>query len=267
LKTILVCLFLLVLPPDVSASQDLVQRARDFLSPLVARVLGEDTARRWFGSSFTEEIELPAIPEIVRDARSTTRRAALNENTLQEEQWIRYNRRFVEEVFEASRRLRPNTNDIAQWMNVLMQGGTHEGVYRGMVLDQTYAGLENYPQNSSADLADFVVEYFEKYLNRTQTVERISEVNFFSIKRILVENSLEVFETLATNDPDSVYRWYAHLSGTLAYKYPEVFIEEPRSTTSMYHHYQWGQAVPEQVMKAELIVKLHQVMNFLQGSN
>lgn len=256
---------LITLSPTAQA-QSFMDRLGETLSPFVSRLLGDEVAQRWFGSSFREEIELPEIPEIVRDARSTNRRSAMNENTLEKEVWDRYNYRFVKEIFEVTRRLRANTNDIAQWMNVLSQGGTHEGVYRAMVLDQTYAGLENYPQNSNRDLSEFVVEYFEKYLNRNQTVERILEVNFFSIKRILVENSLEVFETLAGKDPDHLYRWYGHLSGTLAYQYPEVFYEEPRSIQSMNHHYEWAKAVPEQLVKAELIIKLHQVMNFLQGS-
>lgn len=236
----------------------------DSLRPLVEKTLGEEAATRWFGPKDYGEVALPEIPEVIKDARSTKKRSELNQNTLSEEVWTRYNQRFVGEVFEAVRLVKPNSNDQAQWYNVLSQGGTQEGVYRGIILDQTYTGLENYPEDSSEALADFGVTYFKTYLNKDQTRERLKGVNFYSLKRILVENSLEIFEMLAGSEPDALYRWYAHLSGTLAQNHPEVFLDGQRANRSMLHHYEWAKAAPEQLIKAELIVKLHLVMNFLQ---
>lgn len=268
MKSIVLILMMTFLCRNLYASDlSLVQKATQWIRPLVVTALGEDVATRWFGQDDTLDIELPQLPDLVSDARSTKSRAALNSVSLSDDVWLKYNQRFVLEVFESTRRLKPNSNDIHQWMNVLSQGGTQEGVYRGLVLDQTYGGLENYPLNSTAALAEFAVAIFKTYLKREQTAERLSQVNFFSLKRILVERSLEIFEALAATDPDLVYRWYGHLSGTLARDFPEVFSESPRSKTSMVYHYQWAQSAPEQLIKSEMIIKLHLVMNFLQGSN
>jgi hypothetical protein len=267
LKSILVLTLALFLNTHAIASQSITEKISHFLRPLIENTLGEEVALRWLGADRSEDIELPALPDLVSDARLAQARTSLNDATLSDEVWMKYNQRFILEIFESTRRLRPNSNDVHQWMNVLSQGGTQEGVYRGLVLDQTYGGLENYPMNSSADLAQFSVEIFKQYLKREQTVERLAQVNFFSLKRILVERSLEIFEAIAASEVDMVYRWYGHLSGTLAREYPEVFTESPRSQTSMRYHYEWAKTSPEQLIKAELIIKLHLVMNYLQGAS
>jgi hypothetical protein len=118
---------------------------------------------------------LPEIPDLVRDARSAKTRKALNDFTLSDEVWLKYNQGFIQEIFESTRRLRPNANDVHQWMNVLSQGGTHEGVYRGLVLDQTYGGLENYPLNATPDLAIFAVDIFQKYLKENKLLSGSSK--------------------------------------------------------------------------------------------
>jgi len=244
----------------------LIVKIQELIRPYALKVLGEETTTRWFGESWTSELELPAIPEIIRDARSSVQRQALNENTLPQEVWRSYNVRFVTELYEATRRLKANSNDLAKWMNVLDQGGSQEGVYRALVLDQTYAGLENYPEPMNEAMIKFSESFSKKYLNRERTVEQLTGVNFFSIKRILVENSLEVLDALAKENSDNVYRWYAYFSGEMAYLYPNAFLDEIRLNKSMLRHYDWAQKSPEQLLKAELITKLHLIMNHIQGS-
>jgi hypothetical protein len=150
-------------------------------------------------------------------------------------------------------------------MNVFSQGATQEGVYRAMVLDQIYAGLENFPNPVNEEVVDFTIWYMKKFNDREYPREKIEGINFFSIKRIITEKSLETLDGLAAREADDFYRWYAVFSGELSRKYPSAFRNELRSNPVMSRHEAWAKGSPEQLIKAEMIIKLHLVFNFIQG--
>lgn len=268
-KIILLLFFCVLISPSLSQAQEdspqtLVEQVKSFFRPLVASTLGEQTAEKYFGVEL-DHLELPEPPELVADARSAKENKVLNENVLDEKAWQRYNLNFVKELYQNVRKSSPNRNDIAQWMNVLDQGGTQEGVYRAMVLDQSYAGLENFSNPVTQEVADFTLWYMDKFNDREYTPDKVEGVNFFSVKRIMTEHSLNTMDGLRERDADDFYRWYAVFSGELARRYPNAFVDELRSHEKMRRHEAWAQKMPEQLVKSEMIIKLHLVFNYLQG--
>lgn len=231
---------------------------------LVTRFLGEEIASQIFGESL-DSLTLPPPPELERDARSVRERRALNNNNLSEEQWQKYNYNFVLELFEVVRQSRANSNDVAQWMNVLQQGGKQEGVYRALVLDQTYAGLENFPRDINDDVIDFTMWFMKTFNVREYRREQLVGINFYSIKRIAAERTLEVLDALGQRNSEDLYIWYGVFSGEMARRYPLLFVNEVRKNQQMNYHAAWAQSMPEQIIKAEVLIKLHMVFNFLQG--
>lgn len=244
----------------VTLSTQLKEKSRSF----IASVLGEELALTLFGESI-DSLELPAPPTLEKDARSMGVQSELNTNNLTPEQWKKYNYNYVNELFEVVRQSRPNANDIAQWMNVLEQGGKQEGVYRALVLDQTYAGLENFPRDMNEEVISFTIWFMKTFNNKEYKKEQLIGVNFFSIKRIVAERTLEIIDALGQRSPDDLYDWYGVFSGEMARRYPEIFINEIRKNQQMNYHAAWAQTMPEQIIKAETLIKLHMVFNFLQG--
>lgn len=244
----------------VTLADQLKGKTRSF----VARFLGEEVASSLFGESL-DTLQLPTPPTLEKDARSVSVRNELNTNDLTEEQWKKYNYNYVNELFEVVRQSRPNSNDIAQWMNVLEQGGKQEGVYRALVLDQTYAGLENFPRDMNEEVIAFTMWFMKTFNNKEYKKEQLVGVNFFSIKRIVTERTLETIDALGQRSPDDLYDWYGVFSGEMARRYPEIFVNEIRKNQQMNYHAAWAQTMPEQIIKAEALIKLHMIFNFLQG--
>lgn len=252
------------LAQERNSNDTLVGQIKSALRPVAVSLLGEETASEYFGHVL-DQLELPTPPELEENAKDATAKKALNENTLSEKQWERYNINYVKELFQVVRKSQANRNDLAKWMNVLSQGATQEGVYRAMVLDQTYAGLENYPKAVNEAVVDFTIWYMKKFNNREYSRDKVEGVNFFSIKRIMSEKSLETLDGLALQAADDFYRWYAVFSGELARRYPNAFRDELRSNPMMSRHEAWAKGSPEQLIKAEMLIKLHLVFNYLQG--
>lgn len=147
-------------------------------------------------------------------------------------------------------------------MNVLHQGGTREGVYRALVLDSTYAGLENYPNPLNDGLIDFAVEYYTTYVGRTIKKESLEKINFYTLKRLATERTLEVVDELGKNK-DHLQRWYAVFSGDLAKRFPEIWQNKIRKDTNKKFHLSWAKQAPSQHLKSEVIIKLHKAFNYL----
>lgn len=253
-----------VLAQEEESDATLMEQIKSALRPIAVSLLGEETANEYFGHRL-DELELPAPPELVKNAKDASVKEALNENSLDEKQWERYNLNYIKELFDIVRKDQANRNDLAKWMNVLSQGATQEGVYRAMVLDQTYAGLENYPNPVNEEVVDFTIWYMKKFNDREYPRDKVEGINFFSIKRIMTEKSLETLDGLAVRKADDFYRWYAVFSGELARRYPNAFRDKLRSNPMMARHEGWAKGSPEQLIKAEMIIKLHLVFNYLQG--
>lgn len=252
----------MVLAQDSSVT--LIDQLKGKARNLVTRFVGDEAASKIFGEQL-DSLSIPALPELEKDARSVVERTVLNTNDLTEEQWNKYNYNYVIELFEVVRQTRPNANDISQWMNVLQQGGKQEGVYRALVLDQTYAGLENFPRDINQEVIEFTLWFMKTFNGRDYKREQLNGINFFSIKRIAAERTLDIFDALGQKSAEDLYTWYGVFSGEMARRYPLLFVNEVRQNQQMNYHAAWAQSMPEQIIKAEMIIKLHMIFNFLQG--
>lgn len=256
-------IFLLVFSLSTSSHAFSIEELKMSFRPMLENVFGQERVAAWYNDP--QEIELPEIPEVSSDVRSV-RAYDRHEvaDTFDEERRRQYNYAFISELYQVVRAEQATRNDFATWMNTLEQGGSREGVYRALVLDNTYAGLENYSPDANREVQDFVISYMETYLARTPNRESLEEISFYTLKRIVVERTLDVINELTENH-DDLFRWYAVFSAQMAREYPDIWTNDIRRNQQSYFHYRWAQNVPTQHIKSEVIIKIHSVMNHLMG--
>lgn len=266
-------IFILGLILSVEAfSQDLVEsgwkaRARD----VITKIAGVEWSNKLLGKlpEPIPEVELPLIPKIIKkstDVSSYTKKdkAATEFDKLPPTRRRQFDYAFLQELFLVTRKTEPKDEDLANWLNTLDQGGSREGIYQALVLDEVYSSLENMNEKPSPRLVEFIILYSNKYLAQTFKPESLDQLNLFSHKRIMTEKGLDILEYFETNDLDSMYRWYAVLSADLATKYAPLLKSDIRKSSSVKFHYEWAKGMPIQHIKSEFIIKLHSVMNGMQ---
>ncbi len=243
--------------------QEFIANLKEELRPHLVKVLGEEKVNDLLGQNISE-IPLPKIPDLTKDSRSTTVYSVTEHAgsvQVSKEDQEKYNYYFVKELFEAVRRREANDNEVSQWMNVLQQGGTREGVYRGLVLDQTYAGLENYPMPVNDSLVAFASRFLEVYTGKKYETEKLMGFNFFALKRSVTERALEVIDAF-DNQQDRM-NWYAVLSAELARDHGQAFDNKTRTNVDPGVHQNWASSYSTQYLKSEVIIKLHTIFNSL----
>tara|TARA_R110000868_G_scaffold164359_4_gene396870 strand:+ start:10239 stop:11036 length:798 start_codon:yes stop_codon:yes gene_type:complete len=243
--------------------QSFIANIKKQARPHLVKMLGEEKVNELLGQEIGK-VALPPIPALSKDSTSTdvySVKEHLGSVKISKEDLEKYNYYFVKELFEAVRRREANANEIAQWMNVLQQGGTREGVYRGLVLDQTYAGLENYPMPVNDTLVKFTSNFLEVYTGKKYELEKLMSFNFFALKRNVTERALEVLDAMPSQEDRAA--WYAVLSAQLAVDHPQIFDNKTRTNIDPLVHQNWAMSYPTQYLKSEIIIKLHKVFNGL----
>ncbi len=210
-----------------------------------------------------EVISLPQIPRIIENATSTQTITLHNKNIkLNQIEIKKYNYLFIKELYIVIRGDTPSSVKLNQWQNVLDQGGTREGIYRAMVLDNYYFSLENNANTlPSARLQKYTTFFLEKYISQTINKQSLSTLNPYRIKKIAVSKALDIID-LFTNTTD-LYNWYAILSADLAKQTNFNSKNILRNSTSPQDHKKWAKQVPIQHIKSELIIKMHITFNKL----
>lgn len=244
------------------------------LRGIITQVAGEEWSQKLLGKAPQEvsEIALPDIPQNVKkstDVTSYTKKTKdLTEfDKLPPERKRQFNYNFLEELFQVTRKTEPKDEDLANWLNTLEQGGSREGIYQALVLDEVYNGLESMEEKPSKRLIDYCLHFSEKYLNQTFNPQSITQLNLYSLKRIFTEKGLDLLEYYEVRDLDSLYRWYAVFSEDIARNYGMVMKSDIRKNESAKFHYEWAKSMPIQHIKSEYIIKMHAVMNSLQLLN
>lgn len=215
------------------------------------------------------EVALPEIPQVVKkstDVGSYTKKtkAPTEFDKLPAERKRQFDYKFLEELYVATRKTEAKDEDLVNWLNTLDQGGSREGVYQALVLDEVYSGLESIEEKPTKKLLDYCLKFSQKYLNQTFKAESLTQLNLYSLKRIFTEKALDLIEHYETHDLDQLYRWYAVFSSDLA-KEQGSWLKSPiRQNDSAKYHYEWAKSMPIQHVKSEFIIKLHTVMNGLQ---
>jgi hypothetical protein len=239
-------------------------------------VAGEEWGNKLLGAApvqpvaETPEVPMPEIPKIVKKStdvgtydKKTKEPTAYDRLPSERRRQFDYN--FIQELFQVTRKTEAKDEDLANWMNTLDQGGSREGIYQALVLDEVYSAMENMEEKPSKKLQDFFIQNSQKYLNQGLKPESISALNLYSLKRILTEKGLDLMENYETKDLDQLYRWYANFSGDLGKGYSSYLQSDVRKNPSSKYHYEWAKNMPIQHLKSEYIIKLHTVMNGLQA--
>ncbi len=218
-----------------------------------------------------DEVELPSIPEIVRDAKSTDVYNKSGKIYLQggafkklsEKDKRKYRLAFIQELYLNVTGSAAEKDKILTALNIIERGGSREGVYRSVVLSPEYSALEGFSEAPSADLINFSHKYGQRFLARNFNKTQMQKINLYGIKRVVTEKSLEIMDSFSKND-DDLLRWYAVMSSELAKKFPLLWSGKTRTNKSALYHLNWAKSVPLQLIKSEVMIKLHKVMNSLQ---
>jgi hypothetical protein len=242
------------------------------LRGVITSIAGTEWSNKLLGEmpvASTPEVELPVIPQTVKkstDIGSYTKqqKGPTEYDELPAERKRQFDYKFLEELFQVTRKTEAKDEDLVNWLNNLEQGGSREGIYQALVLDEVYNDLESIDEAPTEKLTEFALKFSQKYLNQTFNPESISRLNLYSLKRIFTEKGLDLMEHFEMHDLDALYRWYANLSADLATDYKPLLRSNVRAETSAKYHYEWAKGMPLQHIKSEFIIKLHLVMNGLQ---
>ncbi len=271
-KTIILLGFCISLSAGAAPASESTWKVK--LRDLVSQVAGVEWSTKIFGQppEPAPEFPMPEIPAVVKkstDVGSYTKKTKgpTEFDKLPVERKRQFNYKFLEELYQVTRKTAPKDEDLANWLNTLEQGGSREGVYQGLVLDEVYAGLEGMEERPSTKLLDFCLKYSQTYLAQTFKPEGLLKLNLYSLKRIFTERGLDLLEYYEVQDLDSLYRWYALFSAEIARDHGALLQSSIRQESSAAYHYEWAKGMPVQHIKSEYIIKLHLVMNALQLQN
>lgn len=263
LKTLVISLLLsifIITDAKAFSFNEIGAQGRNFLE----LILGSERVASWF-SSPEEPVQMPPLPDVIENSRSTEAyERKESEDKYDDELRYQYNLTFIRELYQVVRNERATRDDQARWMNTLGQGGSREGVYRALVLDNAYAGKENYGPIVNQELIEFTRSFMQKFTGREVKVESLQEMSFYTLKRVVTEQIFSIINELLIEE-DHLFRWYGNFSSDLAVEYPQLWENEVRARRSTWDHYYWAKEVPTQHIKSEVIIKLHKVMNYLMG--
>lgn len=250
------------------------QKARSVLVKLVGteksnQILGQGPVV----SEEAESLKMPTLPLLekkntdssVYRMDSELRAQGKEFESLSLEKRRSYEIAYIKELFQATRRAPAKEDDLAKWINVLEGGGSREGVYRGVVLDDVYASLENYEEPLSEKILPWTISFSRKYLALAFKESVLKQGNLFFLKRVISEKVFEMLDALESK-PDDFRVWYAIYSAELAKDFPQLWKDGIRSDKRSETHYKWAKKAHIQHIKSETVIKLHIVMNSLQDA-
>lgn len=226
----------------------------------------------FFGPIPVPVVVEPKLPEIPKQVKKSTDIANYTKlvkepteyDKLPKDRKRQFDYKFVQELFKVTRRTEARYEDLSSWLNVLEQGGSREGIYQGLVLDDIYAAMENIEEKPSQRLLSFSLKFSQRFLNQTFKQESLAQLNLYSLKRILVEKALDLMEHYEVHNLENLNQWYSIFSSELAKDYGALLKSPIRQDIRSEYHLQWAKSMPVQHIKSEFIIKLHKVMNGLQ---
>lgn len=235
------------------------------LRPTLMKIVGEEWTIKLIGAEDPSlkivEMVMPPIPKVEDNAKSTAVYDRKKDSiSIKPEVEQKFNYAFIQEAYEATRQTKPNDDEISQMMNVLSQGGTREGVYRMLVLDSVYGGMENWDKPVKSVTADFAVYFYGKYLGKKVQKKNFEGMSVYTLKRLIGEKALEITDAFG-EDRDALERWYAIMSADLAAKFPSIWSNKMRKNKAAIDHKAWASKVPLQHIKSELVIKIHSALN------
>ena len=261
-------LSLSVLAQEVKLESEWKTKGREIVSSIAGPVWGA----KLFGpipKPPIVEAKLPEIPKQVKKGTDVASYTKLKKDSteydrLPNDRKRQFDYKFLQELFQVTRKTEAREEDLATWLNTLDQGGSREGIYQALVLDEVYASLENREEKPSNRLLDFSLKFSQRFFNQTFTKESLGKLNLYSIKRIFTEKGLDLMENYEVNKLEDLYQWYSVFSSELAKDYDMLLKAPVRKDPRLEFHLKWAESMPVQHIKSEFIIKLHTVMNGLQ---
>jgi len=239
---------------------------------MVSSVVGASWGDKLFGPAPKAPEVQAALPEIPVQVKKSTdvgnytklKKDPTEYDRLPNERRRQFNYKFLQELFVVTRKAEARDEDLSTWLNTLDQGGSREGIYQALVLDEVYAALEEMDDKPTDKLLEFSLKISQRFFNQTFKKESLSALNLYSLKRILTEKGLDLIEYYEVNNLEDLYKWYAVFSAELARDYAPLLKTSIRQDPNVDYHLQWAKSMPIQHIKSEFIIKLHSVMNGLQ---
>lgn len=245
------------------------------LRSVITQVAGAEWSNKLLGEPPAPPVPAITLPTIPQNFKKSTDVGSYTKKTkepteydkLPAERKRQFDYKFIEELFQVTRKTEAKDEDLSNWLNTLDQGGSREGIYQALTLDEVYNGLESIEEKPTQKLLDYCLMFSQKFVNQTFKTESLQSLNLYSLKRIFTEKGLDLLDYYEVNDLDSLYRWYALFSAEIAKQYQPFLKSKLRQETSPEYHYQWAKSMPIQHIKSEYIIKMHAVMNGLQLLN
>jgi len=244
---------------------------KGMVRPYISKYISESFAIKILGAAPEVEatVTLPEIPKSVHDNTNLKSFDRIQKDPtefdkLPPEKKRQYDYNFINEIYLVTRKTPPRDEDYSKWLNSLEQGGSRDGLYQALVLDDVYTSLESIEEKSNDTLIKFCLDFSQKYINQTFSAEAVKDLNVYSLKRILAEKALDILGHYETTNLDDMYRWYAVFSADMATQYPNALSGVVRTNQSVEFHYNWAKEMPLQQIKSEVLIKLHTIMNRLQ---
>ena len=239
------------------------------LRNVITQVAGAEWSNKLLGAPPAEPVVEMQMPKIPQNFKKSTDVSSYTKKTkeptaydkLPADRKRQFDYKFIEELFMVTRKTEAKDEDLSNWLNTLDQGGSREGIYQALTLDEVYNGLESIEEKPTQKLLNFCLTFSQKFLNQTFKTESLSQLNLYSLKRIFTEKGLDLLEYYEVNDLDALYRWYALFSAELAKNQAQFLKSQLRQNTSPEYHYEWAKGMPVQHIKSEFIIKMHAVMN------
>ncbi len=256
----------------LAQGQELEPQWKTKARSIITSVVGESWGEKILGPvpiPLEPEVKLPNIPTQFKKSTDVgsyikLKKTSTEYDRLPTERKRQFDYKFLQELFLATRRTEAKDEDLSSWLNTLDQGGSREGVYQALVLDEVYAALENMEESPKERLLDFSLKFSQRFLNQTFKKDSLKQLNLYSIKRILSEKSIDLMEYYEVNNLEDLYLWYALFSSELAKDYAPILKTHIRQDQRVNYHLEWARNMPIQHIKSEFIIKLHLVMNSLQ---
>jgi hypothetical protein len=279
LKYLSICFVVMLILQILISNNIFAQSAKGILGdnqskwrPLVSKHAGEKWAIKFFGvkeevlNKNKNKLKMPDIPKVKKDATSidvykVNRKnpEKFNKLTTDQIRSIHYN--YVVEMYQTVRKQDAPEEELQKWINVLDQGGSYEGVYRALVLDNYYASLEQNNVETSAQMAEKINGLFSKFLKRKVKKQILINMNPYTLKRLVVEKFLEVGDALIQREIKDFETWYAILSIDFAKDHQNIWQKKIRKISKAKVQKKWLEKMPLQIIKVEMIIKLNKVMN------
>ena len=227
----------------------------------IVKVFGEKKERQ------KTKLKMPEIPKLEKSATDVSiykdkeiDKKKTQYDKLSDIEKQKYRIAFLNELYRVVSRKKISQDLLGTYVDRLSQGAKREGIYRSIVSSRDYFQLESNPTVASKKLIEFTNIFSMKFLNTKFNDSTLLNSNKYLIKRNLTEKALEVAEYLA-NKPDELYRWYAIFSSEIS-KY-SIWTNKVRKVSSEKYHYNWAKNTSFDLIKSEIIIKLHKVCNLI----